>query len=266
MPYQPSDHTFALCAYRESPYLEECIRSLEAQTVRTNILIATSTPSDFINRIAEAHHIPVFVNPEAGKGIGADWNFALSRTETPLVTIAHQDDIYEPAYAETMLSELGKAKAPIIWFCDYQELRGERKDRDIRNLKIKRAMLLPLQRRIFRGSKFVRRRILSLGSPICCPAVTYVRRAGEALTFSREMKVSLDWDQWEKLSRRKGSFVYCPEPLMCHRVHEGSATTALIADSTRAKEDMEMFRRFWPKGVAGWLAKKYAASEKSNNL
>ena len=26
-------HTFAICAYKESPYLEACIRSLKGQTV-----------------------------------------------------------------------------------------------------------------------------------------------------------------------------------------------------------------------------------------
>jgi len=28
------DHTFAICAYGESPYLEECIKSIKNQIVR----------------------------------------------------------------------------------------------------------------------------------------------------------------------------------------------------------------------------------------
>ena len=43
-----NDHTFAICAYKESPYLEECIKSLKNQTIKSNILIATSTPTDYI--------------------------------------------------------------------------------------------------------------------------------------------------------------------------------------------------------------------------
>lgn len=38
-------HTFAVCAYRESPFLEDCVRSLVRQTVKSRILIATSTPT-----------------------------------------------------------------------------------------------------------------------------------------------------------------------------------------------------------------------------
>ena len=44
-------HTFAVCAYKESPYLEACIQSLLDQTVRTDIIVATSTP----NKIGRAH-------------------------------------------------------------------------------------------------------------------------------------------------------------------------------------------------------------------
>ena len=37
-------HTFVICAYGESPYLEACIRSLLSQTEKSRILCATSTP------------------------------------------------------------------------------------------------------------------------------------------------------------------------------------------------------------------------------
>ena len=53
-----NDHTFAICAYKESPYLEECIKSLKNQTIKSNILIATSTPNDYIKGIADKYAIP----------------------------------------------------------------------------------------------------------------------------------------------------------------------------------------------------------------
>lgn len=42
------EHTFAICAYKESEYLEECIRSLKNQTVSTNIILATSISNKYI--------------------------------------------------------------------------------------------------------------------------------------------------------------------------------------------------------------------------
>ena len=265
MSFTPDDHTFALCAYGESPWLEDCIRSLKAQTVKTNLLIATGTPNETISRLAEQYRIPVCTH-EGGKGIGADWNAAFDVAGTKLVTLAHQDDLYEPRYANRMLEGLNRARDPILWLCGYGALRNGKTVYDNRNLNIKKLMLLPVKNRIGQKSRWVRRRILSLGSPICCPAATYIKEKTGPSPFSTEMKVSLDWDQWEKLSRKTGEFVYCPEPLMLHRVHEGSATTELIADETRAREDLEMFRRFWPEKIAAFLEKKYSRSEDSNSL
>ena len=262
MSFSSQDHTWALSAYGESPYLEECIRSLKAQTVRSRIILSTSTPSAYIDEIAGRYAIPVFSHE--GGGIGRDWNAAYDRTETGLVTIAHQDDLYEPAYTEEMLKAVNRAKDPILFFSDYEELRNGERVHDNKNLKIKRLMLVPLKTEALWNSRFVRRRILSFGSAICCPSVTYVKTKDGDTIFSTEMKVSLDWDQWEKQSRKKGAFVYSPKVLMLHRVHEGSETTRLIEDHTRSREDLEMFRRFWPEPAARLIARKYAGSEKSN--
>jgi len=265
MSYTTNDHTYVLCAYKESAFLEECIKSLLSQTVKSNILIATSTPNEHISAMAEKYDIPVYIN-EGEKGIGGDWNFAYSKAETPLITIAHQDDIYEPTYTEEMISFINKAKDPIIYFSGYGELRNGEKVYNNSILKIKKLMLSPLKIKAFWKNKFVRRRILSFGCPICCPAVTFVRsRVGEA-PFTNDYLSDIDWQQWEIQSRKKGSFVYNKKPLMCHRIHEESATTEIIGDSKRSKEDFDMFCKFWPRPIAKLIAKVYSNSEKSNDV
>ena len=99
-------HTFVIPAYKESPFIEQCIQSLLAQSVKSNIIITTSTPTDFIKEIAKKYDLPYYINDK--KGIAADWNFALSKVTTPLATIAHQDDIYEPSYAESVIKATNK--------------------------------------------------------------------------------------------------------------------------------------------------------------
>ncbi len=49
----------------------------------------------------------------------------------------------------------------------------------------------------------VRRRILSLGSAICCPAVTLNKKMIEEPLFENNMKSNIDWQAWEKLSRKE---------------------------------------------------------------
>ena len=82
MTFGPSDHTFVLCAYKESPFLEECLQSLLAQTVKTDVLIATSTPCEATRSLSRRYDVPLHVR-EGKSGIADDWNYAVSCATTP---------------------------------------------------------------------------------------------------------------------------------------------------------------------------------------
>ena len=261
--FSEKDHTWLVCAYRESPYLEECIRSLLEQTVQTKILICTSTPNEHIDQVAEKYGLMVMVR-DGVPGIGSDWNFALQCGETELLTIAHQDDIYEKEYAEEMLAGMNRHRNPILFASNYAELRNGQKVTKNRLLRIKHLLILPV--RLFPGRRFARRLSLAFGCALCCPSITYRKSVMKDYVFSSDFKCDLDWDMEERLSRRKGSFVYSPKPLMCHRIHEASTTTELIGDRIRTAEDYEIMRRFWPAWIAGRLSRVYATSEKSNSI
>ena len=47
-----ADHAFVVMAHGDSPFLAGCLASLGAQSVRTTILVTTSTPSDFVDAAA----------------------------------------------------------------------------------------------------------------------------------------------------------------------------------------------------------------------
>ncbi len=170
-----NDHTFAICAYKESPYLEECILSLKNQTVKSNIIMATSTPNEWIQGLAEKYEIPLYINTGEG-GIAQDWNFAYRQAKTDYVTIAHQDDIYEPNYLKMIFGELKKGKDPIVVFTDYGELRDGEKVQKSTLLTIKRILLLPMRVQGFQNVRFFKRLFLRFGNPVCCPATTYIRK------------------------------------------------------------------------------------------
>lgn len=258
-------HTFVICAYGESPFLEECIQSLKKQTVKTGIKMITSTPNLHIQNLSEKYQIPLYVN-EGEKGLAGDWNFALRQADTLLVTLAHQDDLYMPKYAETILKAYQKKKNPIILFTDYAELRGNQTVNKNRLLFVKRMLLFPLRCELLQTSRFIRRRILSMGSPICCPSVTLIKARITEPLFRNNMKSNIDWQAWEELSREEGEFCYLAQPLMKHRIHAGSTTSEVLKNSTRRQEDIYMYRKFWPKPIAEFIELFYSRNEKSNNL
>ena len=115
-------HTFVICAYQESTYLEDCVKSLYNQTVSSKLLMVTSTPNEFIKDIADKYEIELRIN-SGKKGIVNDWNFAYSQADTQYITIAHQDDVYAKTYTEIMIKEMERAEKPLIGFTDYAEIR-----------------------------------------------------------------------------------------------------------------------------------------------
>ncbi len=266
MSYTAEEHTFAVCAYKESPYLKKSIKSLLEQNAKSRIIIATSTPNAFIESAADEFDLPLYVN-EAEPGIASDWNFAYAKARTPLVTIAHQDDIYDPVYLESILKALNRVRNPILAHTAYYEIRNGQRVYSNKLLRIKKLMLMPLIPRFTWNSVFLRRRSLSLGCAICCPSVTYVRDRLPEEPFETGSKAVLDWQAWEKYSRLKGAFCYVPKPVMGHRVHEDSETSNVIGGgSGRTPEDYAMYRKFWPKFIADRLIKFYEKGQDSNQL
>ncbi len=257
-------HTFVIAAYKESPYLEELIRSLLAQTFKSKIVIATGTPNDFIESIAKKYNFPLFINTNIdAHTISGDFSFALQCADTDYVTIAHQDDIYQSNYTEEILKKAYK-RDPIIIFSEYYEIRGKKKVRSNRLLRVKEIMNVGF--RMFPKSRFVREKVLSFGCPVCCPAVTYPKRVYKNFRFSSEVVECVDWDAWLRLAPLNGEFLCIHKQLMGHRVHEGSTTTQTIADNSRYNEELTIFKRLWPEWFANVLIKAYHKACDSNKL
>lgn len=259
-------HAFAICAYGQSPYLEECIASIETQETAPNeAFIATSTPSEWLSDIARKHNLPLYVNPES-RGIGADWNYAYEQASADYVTIAHQDDVYLPEYGTQARALLDATSDALIFFSDYAEIRNGETVTDGTLPRVKRRLLAPLAKEGKAHSVRARRHALAWGNAICCPSVTFAQANCPHPPFHAGMKSNVDWDTWERLSRMKGAFLYAPQPLMLHRIHEESTTTSLIEENTRGSEDLAMLKRFWPAPIAHAIARAYARGEAANDL
>ena len=111
-------HTFVVLAYKESRYLETCIQSVLNQEFKSNVVIATSTRNAFIEQLANKYNLEIIDNPSPGMGIGYDFDFARTCVNTDLVTIAHQDDIYDPTYSKEIVNNYWKYKDATILFTD----------------------------------------------------------------------------------------------------------------------------------------------------
>lgn len=257
------DHTFVICAYKVSPYLKKCIKSLLNQTTKSKIIMCTSTPNDYIRDMARKYGIELFIR-NGESGLARDWNFAISCVKTQFYTLCHQDDYYFSKYGENVLKAINQTNLPIIIYTNYAEDKNGKLETKNTNLRIKAFLNSPLKIKRLQNNIWIRRRILSVGNPICCPAVTFNREGVGEEIFNERFLNAVDWDVWERLSKKKGAFVYCPQVLMAHRVHENSTTTLNIKNNIRTKEDLIIFQRFWPRPLAKIIAKIFSISEWNN--
>lgn len=257
------NHTFAIAAYKESKYLEKCIESLEKQTIKSNIIITTSTPNEFIKKIAEKHNLEIKVN-KSSNGIGADWNFAVKEANTKFVTVAHQDDIYDSHYTEEIEKALLKNPDALMVCTNHKEIRNGQIAKKNLNLKIKAVMMLPII--INKRLKVTKRLMCSFGNPVSTPSVCINTELLGKKPYKEDMKSNIDWGSWYEWSNYKGSFVYIRKVLTFHRVHSESETTNCIESNSRYQEDYEMFCRIWPKWFAKFLMKFYKHAQDANDF
>ena len=261
------NHAFAIPVYGQPPHLAACIESILHQSRRSAaVVLCTSTPSGYLEEIAEKYQVPLLVHP-LRVDIATDWNFALTATDADLVTIAHQDDLYAERYFETMSAALQRHPETSIAFSDFEERTPLGPRRANANVSIKRALC----RRAFGRAEALespqdKRRLLNLGNPVCCPSVVIHRRRLPDFRFSNALHTDLDWEAWARLAKLPGKFVYVREPLVFKLVHAGSETSATISNRLREREDRLMFEQFWPVPVAAAIAALYRLGYLANRV
>lgn len=255
-------HCFAVCAYKDSPYLENCIQSLKAQTWKSRIILCTSTPSPYIQGLADKYGLPYFIR-QGVSDIQEDWNFAYHQTETDYVTIAHQDDEYDPHYVQALMRTALKYDDISLFISDYMPIKhGKVGPRDM-NSRIRRFLRTPLKVSFLADKKIVKKAILCMGNSICCPAVTYHKAILGDRIFTSEYKYNLDWDTFYKYACLPGRFAYEDQPLTHYRVHDGATSKEFIEDNRRVADDISMFRKFWPAWVVRLIMVFYKAAYKT---
>ncbi|MEI7621706.1 MAG: glycosyltransferase [Candidatus Moraniibacteriota bacterium] len=262
-----SQHTFAVLAYKESPHLQECINSLKKQTVQSNIIICTSTPSTFLENIASKNNLTLFINSEKN-GIASDWNFALKQTTTKYATLAHQDDVYFPEYCEKILKSAELRKDALLIFANYDELIQQNGQTVVRKNSLNFFIKKMLLKLFFKGKQARtknKKHLLAFGNPIGCPTVTFAKSNLENFEFDKNFSINLDWKAWLDLAEKKGAFNWINETLVSHRIYAESETSQGLCENRRQKEDLLIFKKNFPPPVATLISKLYSLSYKNNH-
>lgn len=257
-------HVFAVAAYGESPYLDKLLHSLKQQSVPSRIILCTSTPNAYITSLSAKYRIPVYVRHGA-HGLKEDWNFAYEQGAklAPLVTIAHQDDLYFPDYTKALLYAFSQYPDMSVFCCRYDTIDAAGNTIEGKSEQVKRYLRILLRDHAHADRSFVKLSALRYGNGIGCPTCTYQTRLCGFPLFQNDYKFVIDWDTLIRLARLPGRFICIEKPLMAYRVHSGAETAAQIENHNREKEETEMFEKLHGKCLSKILMhfyrKAYAA-------
>ena len=242
-------HTFVILAYNESDDLEECIKSVINQSVKSNIVIATSTPNDYIFDLASEYSLGVMINKEKSNK-GRDYNFAINSFDTPLVTIAHQDDLYDRNYTKFIQKAYKKNKDATIIFTDNYEIYNDIKIKHSKRLFFRRYFLFPLRFRIFQNKVFFKLRSLRREKFICTSSITFIKNNIQDEVFPTNLKYDNDWQGLIDLAKKKTRFVYLKDKLVGYRVIEKKIIKKKI------EEDTNILKSLYPKWYYNLFVKR----------
>ncbi|MFH1379292.1 MAG: glycosyltransferase [bacterium] len=263
-----SNHSFAVVAYKDSPYLEECLKSLQRQSYQSSIMVFTSTPSSYIESMCNNLNVRMEINPHRAS-IAEDWSFAFNRSSTKYVTLAHQDDIYMPEYAQICMNSMNESKKKVLLiFTNYREILDNSMVRALSPALFVKRILLNTASMFGSGfnSIFTKKMLLSLGNMVSCPTVMYNKELIGEFNFSSAYSYNLDWDAWLRFSDMDGAYRYIKRPVVSHRIHSSSETNAHIMSENRRKEEKDIFRRIWPYPIADIISFMYAFGSRSSKV
>lgn len=212
-------HAFVILAYNESDDLEECIKSVLNQSVKSSVVIATSTPNDYIMDLASKYALGVMVN-DSESNKGNDYNYAINCISSNLVTIAHQDDLYDRNYTKEILDSFEKNPDTTIFFTDNYFIVGDKKIKNNKQLRTTRWHLLPLKFKLFNRNKYFKLRSLKSEKYICTSSITFVKKNLKKNLFPIDLLYYNDWKGLITLAKDKTKFVYIDKKLVGYRETE----------------------------------------------
>ena len=125
---------------------------------------------------------------------------------------------------------------------------------------VKRLLCLPVSCTALADRAWLKKSCLCLGNSVSCPMTTYNKNLVGPAPFRSQLKYALDWEMYAKLAKRPGRFVYDRKPLGFYRIHEEATSKEFILNHKKEREDIYMFRQFWPMWVVRGIMKLYKKS------
>ena len=259
----PFSHVFCRLRLQGLPPIwSPVLKSLRAQTEPSKIILCTSTPSPFLEKMGERYGIPLYVR-EGESNIKDDWNFAWEMAEGDFVTLAHQDDLYHKNYTKELRAAVERFPDLTVFTSDYVIIKGKKLIEADRMLWVKRFLRLPLRIPALGHLSWVKDPSPDVWKSHLLPGHHLLQKAAGGASHPLGLPVCLRLGEYAAAGQkaRAAGSVWSGH-FYTTGFTTGAATKACMRDHRREREEQEMFERFWPRPLVELLMKGYRTAYK----
>jgi GT2 family glycosyltransferase len=218
--------TVAVPVYNGSRFLRQALASVLAQSLADfDLLVVDDASEDDGAAIVAAITDPRlrFVRNPERLGLVGNWNRCLELTDTPLVTVFHQDDLMA---ADNLARKAALLDAEPGLGMVYSDARQIDEDGEVLCGYWTEPPGGGATQRMA-GAQFLRQ-LLSGVNPVCAPTVMLRREIVQAVGgFDPGLPFTADWEMWLRLASR-ADVAFIPEPLVDYRRHAAMETSRYL--------------------------------------
>lgn len=239
--------TVVVPVFNGAAHLREMIRSVLAQTTTGFRFVCIDDAStDGSAGIAEEEGVEVLRNP-ARLGLAGNWNRAVEVSDTAYLVIAHQDDVYDPRFLETMAPLIEAHPRALIAHSRVQYVDEHGRPMDSAAARFKETFWPPEDPYERDGADEMT--ALLRGNYIICPATIFRREAMDRIgRFNERYRFVTDWEYWMRGVLAGASVAGTASRLLGWRRHSGTATASHALMLSRFEEEIALLE--WAGGMA----------------
>ena len=231
--------TVAVPVFNGARFLPHTLDSLLGQQHDDfEVVVIDDVSTDDSVAIAESRGVRVVRN-EVRRGLAGNWNAAFALAKTPLLVIAHQDDVYDPRFLAATSKLL--ATYPRAFIAHTRAGIIDAHDRPVVTAAARfKDRFWPADEPYERPPE-AELRMLQTGNYIVCPAVMFRMSAVETIgTFNESYRFVPDWEYWLRGLVAGFTIAGTHAPLVQWRSHEANATKQEEATLRRYDEELEL--------------------------
>jgi len=259
--------TIAIPYYSNLKYLKLAVDSVIKQSSSEwKMVISCDDPNadtlqNWVDELDD-NRIRLSIN-KTGLGLGGNLNKCLDLSDTPLVTLLHEDDLLAPDYVEKMLRAASRFSDSNIFFCDTEIINAKGRRRFSFVDWVKKFLRPAYKKGVLslRGDKGLSS--LARGNFIIAPTLCFRKRFAEKNSFNASLRFVLDWDLTCRALLSGETLIGLKFKGYRYRRHGKSTTSQMTKDQSRFKEELALARRIEALAAEkGWEHSRKTASRK----